>query len=247
MLHVIPSGERYHVENDWLSTYWHFSFDHYRDPKNISFGPLRVFNDDVVAPAGGFPLHPHREMEIVTYLIEGQLEHRDTMGNRGVITAGEVQRMTAGTGVRHSEFNPSDQKPAHLIQLWLLPAKQGLTPSWEQKSYPRAERSGKLLPIAVPAGSANRPEYAVEVHQDATMYTSLLGPGQSITHTFSPGRRGYVFVVGGELQVNGKTLKTGDQARISGEPTLKLAGPPEAGPKNSGSSAPADFLFLDLP
>ena len=111
MLQVITSGERYHVENDWLSTYWHFSFDHYRDPKNISFGLLRVFNDDVVAAAGGFPFHPHREMEIVTYVIEGQLEHRDTMGNRGVIAAGEVQRMTAGTGVRHSEFNPSGDKP----------------------------------------------------------------------------------------------------------------------------------------
>ena len=143
-------------------------------------------------------------MEIVTYVIDGQLEHRDTMGNRGVITAGEVQRMTAGTGVRHSEFNPSDDKPTHLLQLWLLPAEPQLTPSWEQKSYPAAERAGKLLPIAIPAGNANRPEHAVEVHQDATIYTSLLGPGQAVRHSFGPGRRGYIFVVDGELQINGQ-------------------------------------------
>ncbi len=246
MLQVIPSGDRYHVENDWLSTYWPFSFDHYREPKNISFGPLRVFNDDVVGPAGGFPFHPHREMEIVTYVIDGQLEHRDTMGNRGVVTAGEVQRMTAGTGVRHSEFNPSEDKPVHLIQLWLLPAESGLTPSWEQKSYPTAQRTGKLLPIAVPAGSTSRPEHAVEVHQDATLYPSLLQPGQSVTHTLGARRRGYIFVVGGELLVNGKTLKAGDQARISDEQRLELAGP-ATGKNSGGSAAPGDFLFLDLP
>jgi quercetin 2,3-dioxygenase len=242
MLQVIRNADRYHVQNEWLSTYWHFSFDHYHDPANISFGPLRVFNDDVVAPAGGFPLHPHREMEIVTYLIEGQLEHRDTLGNRGVISAGEVQRMSAGTGIRHSEFNPSGEQPAHLIQLWLLPAVPQLTPSWEQKRYPLAERAGRLLPIAVPAGHAQRPEHAIEVHQDATIYTSLLVTGQSTTHVFAPGRRGYLFVIGGELQVNGQTLRAGDQARVTGEKTLELNGP-----ASGSATAPADFLLLDLP
>jgi redox-sensitive bicupin YhaK (pirin superfamily) len=242
MLQVIRSADRYHIENEWLSAYWHFSFDHYHDPANISFGPLRVFNNDTIAPGGGFPFHSHREMEIVTYVIAGQLEHRDTLGNRGVILPGEVQRMSAGTGIRHSEFNPSDGEATQLVQLWLLPATPQLPPSWEQKAYPVQERNGKLLPVAVPAGSERRPTHAVEIHQDATIYTSLLGPGQSAAHTFVPGRRGYLFVIGGELHLNGDTLRTGDQARVTGEKGLSLAGP-AAG---SGAAA-ADFLLLDLP
>jgi quercetin 2,3-dioxygenase len=242
MLQIIRSADRYHFENEWLSTYWHFSFDNYHDPANVSFGPLRVFNDDAVAAGGGFPLHPHREMEIVTYVIEGQLEHRDTLGNRGVISAGEVQRMSAGTGIRHSEFNPSEKNRAHLIQLWLLPAVAHLPPSWEQKRYPAAERAGKLLPIAVPAGNGNHSAQAVELHQDATIYTSLLERGDSIAHMLARERRAYIFVIDGELQVNGQTLKAGDQARISSESELKLSGPAA-----ESSAAPADFLFLDLP
>ena len=152
MIQTIRSNERYHFETDWLKTYWHFSFDHYHDPSNMNFGPLRVFNDDVIAPAGGFPLHGHREMEIVTYIIEGALEHHDDMGNTGVIRPGEIQRMSAGTGVRHSEYNHSKKEPVHLVQLWIMPAVQHLEPSWEQKSFSLADRSGKLLPIAVPAG-----------------------------------------------------------------------------------------------
>ena len=242
MLQIIRSADRHHIENEWLSAYWHFSFDHYHDPANISFGPLRVFNNDTIAPGGGFPFHSHHEMEIVTYVIQGQLEHRDTLGNHGVISPGEVQRMSAGTGIRHSEFNPSAAEATHLVQLWLLPAASQLSPSWEQKRYPLEERTGKLLPVAVPAGSERRPAHAVEVHQDATMYTSLLGPGQSAAHTLAPGRRAYIFVVAGELQINGDTLRAGDQARISNESTLHLAGPPAA-----CGAAPADFLLLDLP
>jgi hypothetical protein len=240
MIQVIRSAERYHFENEWLATHWHFSFDHYHDPANVSFGPLRVFNEDTIAPGGGFPFHPHREMEIITYMIEGQLEHRDTLGNRGVINTGEVQRMSAGTGIRHSESNPSGEKRAHLVQLWILPKVAQLPPSWEQKRYPQEERSGKLLPIAVPA-NGKHPQHAVEIHQDATIYTSRLGADQSVKHRFAPGRRGYVFVIDGELSVNGQRLKAGDQARISGEPNLEFSGP-------AGSSgASADFLFLDLP
>jgi redox-sensitive bicupin YhaK (pirin superfamily) len=182
MVRVIRSADRYHVQNEWLSTYWHFSFDHYYDPANVSFGPLRVFNDDTIAPGGGFPFHPHREMEIVTYLIEGELEHQDTLGNRGVISAGEVQRMSAGTGIRHSESNPSKKSRTHLVQLWLLPAVAQLPPSWEQKRYPAAERTGKLLPVAVPAGNGSRGANAVALHQDATIYTSLLRP-RGVRHT----------------------------------------------------------------
>jgi redox-sensitive bicupin YhaK (pirin superfamily) len=240
MIQLIRSADRYHIENEWLSAYWHFSFADYHDPANVSFGPLRVFNNDTVAPGGGFPFHPHQEMEIVTYIIKGQLEHRDTMGNTGVITPGEVQRMSAGTGLRHSEFNPSEAEPTQLVQLWLFPAVPRLTPSWERKRYPLGERSGRLLPIAVPVGSGNRPEHAVEMHQDATIYTSKLASGQSVTHTLAPGRRAYLFLIGGELNLNGQKLHAGDQARIMDETDLRLSGP-------ANGAAPADFLLLDLP
>jgi redox-sensitive bicupin YhaK (pirin superfamily) len=194
MIKTIRADERYHAETDWLNTHWHFSFDHYHDPANMNFGPLRVFNDDVVAPAGGFPFHSHREMEIVTYIIDGALEHRDNMGNIGVIRPGEIQRMSAGTGVVHSEYNPSKKEPVHFLQLWIMPAVEHLQPSWEQKSFSSAERSGKLLPIAVPAGSNGSSATAsamgaVQIHQDAKIFTSLLGPGQSTTHQIAEGRR----------------------------------------------------------
>ena len=239
MIQTIRSNERYHAETDWLNTHWHFSFDHYHDPKNMSFGPLRVFNDDVVAPAGGFPFHAHREMEIITYIIEGAIEHRDDMGNTGVIRPGEIQRMSAGTGVRHSEYNPSKKDPAHLLQLWIMPAVQHLKPSWEQKNFSLADRSGKLLPIAVPAGS--KPNGAVQIHQDAKIYTSLLAPGQSTSHQLAQGRRAYIFMIGGNLKLNGETLGSGDQARVTSERELQLAAPSEEG------AAAADFLLLDLP
>jgi redox-sensitive bicupin YhaK (pirin superfamily) len=242
MIQTIRSEERYHDETDWLNTYWHFSFDHYHDPENMNFGPLRVFNDDVVAPASGFPLHGHREMEIVTYVIEGALEHKDNMGNTGVIRPGEIQRMSAGTGVRHSEYNHSKKDPVHLLQLWFLPAVQHLQPSWEQKSFSLKDRSGKLLPIAVPAGkNGNNGATTVEIHQDATIYTSLLAPGQSTTHKLGEGRRAYIFVIGGNLKLNGETLGPGDQARVTSERELQLSAAPDSG------ATPADFLLLDLP
>jgi quercetin 2,3-dioxygenase len=250
MIQTIRAKDRYHAETDWLSTNWHFSFDHYYDPNNVQFGPLRVFNDDTVAPGGGFPLHPHREMEIITYMIDGALEHKDNMGNTGVIRPGEIQRMSAGTGLRHSEYNASADQPAHLIQLWILPAEQRLQPSYEQKAFSLAEREGKLLPIAVPTGKngngASRVNVggnagAVQIHQDATIYASLLAPGESVTHRLAPGRRAYVFVVKGDLLLNGKTFNAGDQARVTGERELQLSMAP------GQNSSPADFLLLDLP
>ena len=251
MIRVIRSAERYHFESDWLSTYWHFSFDHYYDPANVSFGPLRVFNDDVIRPGGGFPQHGHREMEIVTYIIEGQLEHRDDLGNVGVISPGEIQRMSAGTGVRHSEYNASKERPVHLVQLWIQPTVKNLAPSWEQQRFSLEQQAGKLLPIAVPAGRTDwgkaaahkRPEGAVRIHQDATIYTSRLEPGRSVTHAPAPGRRAYLFLIAGELQVNSESLGAGDQARITDERALKLTG----GAARGGDSAVADFLLLDLP
>lgn len=255
MIQTIRSNERYHFESDWLKTNWHFSFDHYHDPANMSFGPLRVFNDDTVSPAGGFPFHGHREMEIVTYVIDGALEHRDDMGNIGVIRPGEIQRMSAGTGVRHSEYNPSEKDPVHLVQLWITPAVQHLEPSWEQKSFSLADRSGKLLPIAVPAGKNGSPQTnsarglpradstrgTVQIHQDAAIYTSLLAPGQSTTHQLAQGRRAYIFVIGGKLKLNSEMLGPGDQARITSERELQLSAVPGPG------AAAADFLLLDLP
>jgi redox-sensitive bicupin YhaK (pirin superfamily) len=247
MTQIIRSADRHHLDAGWLSTHWHFSFDDYYDPENISFGPLRVFNDDVIRGGGGFPMHPHREMEIVTYLIEGELEHRDSMGNVGRIAPGEIQRMSAGTGVRHSEYNASDKKPLHLVQLWIIPAVAGLKPSWEQKKYSEEARSGKLLAIAVPEGSTgDETKAAVQIHQDATIYTSLLAPKQSVKHSIAPGRRAYLFMVKGDLSLatkNGSakesavTLAAGDQARITDAESLEL----------TGGAARADFLLLDLP
>jgi len=238
MIQVVPSAERYHFETDWLSTYWHFSFDHYYDPANESFGPLRVFNDDVIRPGGGFPQHGHREMEIVTYVIEGRLEHRDDLGHVGAISPGEIQRMSAGTGIRHSESNASKEKPVHLVQLWILPAVKGLDPSWEQQPFSLEDRMGKLLPIAIPAERAGRKTNGtVRIHQDATIYTALLRSGDSAAQSLAAGRRAYLFLIHGELKLNGATLRAGDQARITGEQTLNLA----------AGSAPADFLLLDLP
>jgi redox-sensitive bicupin YhaK (pirin superfamily) len=244
MVQIIRSAERHHLDAGWLSTRWHFSFDDYFDPANISFGPLRVFNDDVVQPASGFPMHPHKEMEIVTYVIDGTLEHRDSMGNTGQIKPGEIQRMSAGTGLRHSEYNASKTTTLHLVQLWIIPAKERLTPSWEQKQFSVEARSGKLLPIAVPEGQ--KVDGAVSIHQDATIYTSLLANDQKAEHGLDAGRRAYIFVMNGELKLESKnggkdakpvTLSAGDQARITDVDALTLTG---------GATA-ADFLLLDLP
>jgi redox-sensitive bicupin YhaK (pirin superfamily) len=242
MIRTIRSKDRYHAETDWLSTNWHFSFDHYHDPENMNFGPLRVFNDDTVAPAGGFPFHGHREMEIVTYMIDGALEHKDNVGNTGVIRPGEIQRMSAGTGIRHSEYNASQKQPAHLLQIWIVPSVRNLQPSYEQKSFSLADREGKLVAIAVPLGkNGNGNSHAVQIHQDATIYTSLLAPGESVAHKLAPGRRAYIFVIQGNLQLNGETLNAGDQARVTSESQLRLSALPDRG------APPTDFLLLDLP
>jgi redox-sensitive bicupin YhaK (pirin superfamily) len=242
MIQTIRSNDRYHTESDWLSTKWHFSFADYHDPQNVQFGPLRVFNDDTVAPGGGFPQHPHRDMEIITYVIDGALQHQDNLGNTGVIRPGEIQRMSAGTGVRHSEFNASQTDPVHFLQLWIMPAVQRLQPSWEQKSFSLQGREGKLLPLAVPVGDGEKSEAGtVQIHQDATIYTSLLRPSQSVSHPVAAGRRAYIFVIRGSLNLNGQTLMAGDQARVHGESTLQMS-------VNSGQGGgPADFLLIDLP
>ncbi|HKG23944.1 MAG TPA: pirin family protein [Blastocatellia bacterium] len=232
MIKVIRSEERFHFESDWLSTYWHFSFDRYYDPNNMSFGPLRVFNDDVVQPSTGFPLHGHNEMEIITYVIDGELEHEDSTGGAGRIGPGEVQRMSAGTGIRHSEYNASPDTPVHLLQMWVLPSEKGLAPSYEQLRFTKEQREGRLLPVA----SGQDMPGVVKVHQDTTVYVSAVRPEDSIVHRLAPGRRAYLFVIEGELQVNGRALGKGDQARIENESELSFA-----------ASAPSDILLIDLP
>jgi len=232
MMQIILADDRYHLDSGWLSTHWHFSFDHYYDPANVQFGPLRVFNDDVIRPAGGFPMHSHREMEILTYVLEGRLEHRDSLGNHGVIGPGEVQRMSAGTGIRHSEYNASDAEPVHLLQFWIQPAAKRLEPSWEQKRFTRAEREGKLLAVA----SGTPQDAALKIHQDATVFVSALKPGQQVAHELALGRHAYLFVIEGKVMLNGRPAAAGDQARITDETNLELK-----------ATEPSELLLIDLP
>jgi quercetin 2,3-dioxygenase len=231
-MQIIKAKDRFHLESDWLSAYWLFSFDRYYDPDNVTFGPLRVFNHDTVAGGGGFPTHPHREMEIVTYVLEGALRHKDSTGGAGLIRAGEVQRMTAGTGVAHSEFNPSETEAVKLLQMWVLPERAGLTPSYEQKQFTAEQRTGALLPIA----SGQDAPGAVKVHQDVTFYVSRLRAGDRVTYELKPGRRAFFYVIGGEATLNGEKLSAGDQARVIEVTNLEIIGARES-----------EVILIDLP
>lgn len=228
MIHTIPSEQRHHADMGWLSTRWHFSFDRYYDPKNMNWGPLRVFNDDVVQPGQGFGTHGHRDMEIVSIVLDGALEHADSIGTREVLKAGEVQVMSAGAGIRHSEYNASATDTVHFLQLWLMPRHQGLPPRWEQREF--ADRDGKLLPVV---SNGDIPG-TLSIDQDATIYLSRLAAGKQLTHANKA--KAYLFVMEGELDVNGHSLKKGDQARIDGETALNLQ-----------AKADAHFVLLDLP
>jgi len=219
MITIRKSNERGHFDHGWLNTFHTFSFADYFDPKNMGFRDLRVINEDTVAPGGGFGTHGHRDMEIVTYVLEGALAHRDSMGSGGVIRPGEVQRMSAGTGVRHSEVNASDKEPVHLLQIWILPERNGISPSYEQKRFEAADRRGKLRLIASPDARNG----AVKVHQDVEIYSSLLDD-QTVTHTFKPGRSGWIQVARGEAEVNGQKLSAGDGAAVSDEKAVEISG-----------------------
>ena len=231
MIDIIPSAQRYHSDAGWLSTYWHFSFSDYYDPKNMNWSELRVFNDDVIQGGGGFGMHPHKDMEIVTYVVEGQLEHRDHLGNRGIVHPGEVQVMSAGKGIMHAEYNASQEKPAHLMQLWILPKHKGNKPRWEQKQFTPEEREGKLLPVV---SSGNVPG-SLAIDQDATIYVSALKTGQQVTHE-NQGTHAYLFVIDGNVTVNGKPLAMGDQARVADEKKLEIR-----------ADKDAELILLDLP
>ncbi len=232
MTTIIRAKDRYHIESDWLSAYWLFSFDRYYDPNNMSFGPLRVFNHDTIAGGGGFPTHQHREMEIVTYVLSGTLAHKDSTGGRGLINAGEVQRMTAGTGIAHSELNASETEPIKLMQIWLTPEREGLTPGYEQKQFTTDERTGKLLPIVAGAEVPG----TLKIHQDATFYVGRLNAGDAVSHSLAVGRRAFLYVIEGALRLNEEELFAGDQARIVEGRNLMLS-----------AQQTSEVILIDLP
>jgi redox-sensitive bicupin YhaK (pirin superfamily) len=214
-----PSDQRGHADHGWLDTYHTFSFAGYHDPRYMGFRHLRVINEDRVQPGSGFDTHSHHDMEIITYVLEGSLEHQDSMGNRSVIVPGDVQRMSAGTGVTHSEYNPSSTEPVHLLQIWILPERKGLSPSYEQKRFPPEEKRHTLRLVASRGGR----EGAVTVHQQVDLFASLLEPGDRVTHRLRPDRHAWLQVVGGAVGLNGTILHAGDGAAVSDEERLEIA------------------------
>ncbi len=227
-----PAAERGLTETPWLKSHHSFSFADYRDPNHVQFGPLRVINDDSIAGGGGFPPHGHRDMEILTYMVEGSLAHEDSMGHRFTIGPGEVQAMTAGTGITHSEFNASAEAPVRLLQIWILPAERGLEPSYDQRPFTDAEKAGRLCAIAAGDGR----DGALELHQDVVIYASRLDAGGKVAFEPEAGRRVWVQMVSGDLAVNGAALEAGDGASVEDEGALVLA-----------SRNGAEFLLFDLP
>jgi redox-sensitive bicupin YhaK (pirin superfamily) len=219
MITLRRASERGHADHGWLDSYHTFSFADYRDPKHMGFGPLRVINDDTVAGGGGFPPHPHRDMEIISYVIEGALEHQDNMGNGSVIKPGDVQRMSAGRGVVHSEFNASETDPVHFLQIWILPERGGLPSGYEQKFFGVEEKRGKLRLVASPDGA----DGSVQIQQDARLFATVLDAGSAVRHEIARGRKGWLHVVKGTAELNGQHLDAGDGVAIEGEEALSLS------------------------
>jgi redox-sensitive bicupin YhaK (pirin superfamily) len=231
MITLRPGKERGHFDHGWLDTYHTFSFSQYHDPAHMGFRALRVINEDRVAPGAGFPPHSHRDMEIITYVLAGGLAHRDSMGNHSVIRPGNVQRMSAGTGVTHSEYNGSEQEPVHLLQIWILPEARNLPPSYEEKEFSADEKRGGLRLIA----SRDGRQGSVRIHQDASVYAALLAPGQTARHPLGEGRGAWLHLVSGTAIVNGKSLGEGDAAALEHEPAVEIA-----------ATAPSELLLFDL-
>jgi quercetin 2,3-dioxygenase len=230
MISIRKAEERGHFDHGWLDTYHTFSFDRYHDRRHMSFGSLRVINEDRVAPGHGFPTHSHRDMEIITYVLEGSLAHQDSMGNGSIIKPGEVQRMTAGTGVAHSEANPANE-PLHLLQIWILPHTHGLEPSYEQKMFADEQKQGKLCLIASEDGRAG----SVTIHQEADVYSSRLDSTESVRHELAENRTAWLQVARGAITLNGLDLNQGDGAAISNESHLEIKG-----------REPAEVLLFDM-
>jgi quercetin 2,3-dioxygenase len=215
----------------WLDSRHSFSFGDYYDPAQMGFRSLRVINEDRVAPGGGFEPHSHRDMEIISYVLEGALEHKDSLGNGAVIRPGELQRMSAGTGITHSEYNPSRQEPVHFLQIWILPDRRGMSPSYEQRDYPAVDRQGRLRLVA----SRDGREGSVTLHQDAALYSALLGNGEEIEHRLGAGRHAWLQVLRGGIRANGELLRPGDGAGLSEEERVMIRG-----------EEPAELLLFDL-
>jgi quercetin 2,3-dioxygenase len=232
MLEVRKAGERGHADHGWLRSFHSFSFADYYDPRHTGFGPLVVINEDRVQPGKGFGTHGHRDMEIVSYVLAGALEHKDSLGNGSVIRPGDVQRMSAGTGVRHSEFNPSPREPVHFLQIWIEPDAAGIPPGYEEKHFDAASKRGLLRLVASPDGR----DGSVMVHQDAYLYAALLDGAERVVHALAPGRRSYVHVARGAVTANGKQLAAGD--------ALKAA---EVGEIALEHGDGAEVLLFDLP
>jgi redox-sensitive bicupin YhaK (pirin superfamily) len=218
MITVLPSSDRFHTDAGWLDSRHTFSFGEHYDPERLGFRALRVINDDRVEPARGFGSHSHRDMEIITYVLSGQLGHKDSMGNGSVIHPGEVQRMSAGTGVTHSEMNASRADPVHFLQIWIVPDRSGHQPGYEQKMFPETERRGKLRLVASPDGR----DGSVNIHQDALVRAALLDPGEKVSYSLPHGRHAWVQVARGTVELNGQTLREGDGAAVSDEDRLDL-------------------------
>lgn len=220
MIVLRPGQDRGHADHGWLESYHSFSFADYRDPNYMGFRNLRVINEDRVQPGRGFGTHPHQDMEILSYVLEGGLEHRDSLGTGSVIKPGEVQRMSAGTGVTHSEFNASKTEVVHFLQIWLLPAKKGIAPGYEQKTFSDADKQGRLITVASPDARFD----SVTIHADAVVYAGLLARGEATTLRLAPGRHGWVQVARGQVRLNGHLLAAGDGAGIVDEEMVKLEG-----------------------
>lgn len=224
MISVRKASDRGLTNIDWLKSRHTFSFGEYYDPKEQGFSDLRVINEDWVAPGAGFPTHSHRDMEIITYVVDGAVQHKDSMGNGSIIRPGDVQRMSAGTGVTHSEYNPSKAEALHLLQIWILPDRRGHNPGYEQKEIGEAEKRARLRLIASPDGR----DGSVSIHQDARLYAGIVESGKPITFALTPGRRGYLHVVKGAVNMNGVALEPGDGARIAEESVLEIGGREES-------------------
>ena len=218
MLNIRRASERGHANHGWLDSYHSFSFADYFDPEHVSFGALRVINEDRVQPGKGFGTHGHRDMEIISYVLEGALAHKDSMGNGSVIRPGDVQRMSAGTGVTHSEFNASQQELVHFLQIWIVPKFTGIRPSYEQKFFAPEDKRGKLRLIASPDGR----DGSVSIHQDALLYSTLLDGEEKVSHPLAPDRRGFVHVARGKVRANGQMLAAGDAFKATGETNITL-------------------------
>jgi quercetin 2,3-dioxygenase len=231
MIQIRPADERGRTRTGWLDSRHTFSFGDYADPANMGFRALRVINEDWIAPGGGFGTHPHRDMEILTVVLEGALAHRDSTGGAGELRPGEVQQMSAGTGIRHSEYNASDREAVHLLQIWLLPERAGVQPSYDQRPFPAEGRRGRLQLLA----SRDGRDGALPIHQDAELYTTGLRPGETVTHALRPGRHAWVQVARGSVELNGQPLRSGDGAAVSEETSLALS-----------AHEPAEVLVFDL-